>query len=67
VRFGDLLPHERGDGRANFIDFLTTHPEARRQIVRLLGESTRARHGSSERGDARGSLPTDGNNPTSRY
>jgi hypothetical protein len=29
---------ERGDDWADIIDKLTTHPEAWRQVVRLLGE-----------------------------
>jgi hypothetical protein len=28
---------ERSDDRAEIIDMLTTHPEGRRQLVRLLG------------------------------
>jgi hypothetical protein len=31
---------ELGDGWADIIDVLTMHPEARRQVVRLLGRST---------------------------
>ena len=29
---------ERGDDWADIIDMLTMHPEARRKVVRLLGE-----------------------------
>ena len=35
----------RGDDWANIIDMLTMHPEARRKVVRLLGE-LEAAHGA---------------------
>lgn len=34
----ERLIRERADGMADLLDFLTLHPEARRQAVRILGE-----------------------------
>jgi hypothetical protein len=33
-----LYKDERGDDWADIIDMLTMHPDARRQLVRVLGE-----------------------------
>jgi hypothetical protein len=38
---------DRGDDWANIIDFLTMHPDARRQVTRLLGEIDASPSGNS--------------------
>ena len=35
---------ERGDDWADIIDMLTVHPEARRRVVRMLGEMEATEH-----------------------
>jgi hypothetical protein len=35
---------QNGQGWADIIDFLTMHPDARRRVVRLLGEIEAAEH-----------------------